>query len=206
MDYASADPSVVRSIRQRVLLNGWLRAQRKPNRLPALTEFDPEAGLDEFDDMMGFDIEGEDESARFLITLEGPRLAAAYGSTHVAPAARTNRYLDDAIGPYLYARVVSCYRECVARKRPIYSITAITDPDGKDVTYERLLLPFGNGYAVKHIIGSYKTISVEGGFKVDNLMGRKMTTPTRLVTAAIDRDLQRRPASVRASDDIVEVG
>ena len=205
MDYASADPSVVRSIRQRVLLNGWLRAIRRPHPLPTLIAFDPEAGLDEFDDMMGFDVEGEDEAARFLITLEGSRLTTTYGSTHVAPTARTNRYLDDAIGPYLYARVISCYRECVARKRPIYSITAISDPDGKDVSYERLLLPFGNGSAVRHIIGSYKTISVEGGFKLDNLMGRKLAAPARLVTAVIDRDLQRRPAGVRASDDIVEV-
>jgi hypothetical protein len=206
MDYASADPSVVRSIRQRVLLNGWLRAIRRPNPLPALIAFDPEAGLDEFDEMMGFDVEGEDEAARFLITLAGSQLTTTYGSTHVAPAARTNRYLDDAIGPYLYARVISCYRECVARKRPIYSITAISDPDGKDVSYERLLLPFGNGSAVRHIIGSYKTISVEGGFKLDNLMGRKVAAPARLVTAVIDRDVQRRPAGVRASDDIVEVG
>lgn len=206
MEYASTDPSVVRSIRQRVLLNGWLRAIRKPDPLPALIEFDPEAELDELDDMMGFDVEGEDEGARFLITLEGARLTATYGNGHIAPAARTNRYLDDAIGPYLYARVISCYRECVRRKRPIYSITAVPDADGKDVSYERLLLPFGNGDAVKHIVGSYKTISVEGGFKVDNLMGRKMAAPSRLVTAVIDRDLQRRPPGVRAPDDIVEVG
>jgi hypothetical protein len=205
MDYASTDPSVVRSIRQRVLLNGWLRAVRKPNPLPMLIEFDPEAGLDEFDDMMCFDVEGEGDSARFLITQEGSRLTTTYGNAHIAPAARTNRYLDDAIGPYLYARVVSCYRECVRRKRPVYSVTAISDPDGKDVSYERLLLPFGDGDAVKHIVGSYKTISVEGGFKVDNLMGRPMAAPTRLVTAVIDRDVQRRPAGVRASDDIVEV-
>jgi hypothetical protein len=206
MDYESSDPSVVRSIRQRVLLNGWLRAMRKPHPLPGLTDFDPEAGLDEFDDMMCFDVEGEDAAARFLITLEGSRLTATYGNAHVAPEARINRYLDNAIGPYLYARVISCYRECVRRKRPIYSITAISDPDGKDVSYERLLLPFGNGSAVRHIVGSYKTISVEGGFKVDNLMGRKMAAPARLVTAVIDRDVQRRPPGVRASDDIVEVG
>ncbi|KWV61208.1 hypothetical protein AS156_25645 [Bradyrhizobium macuxiense] len=31
MEFASADPSVVKSITQRVLLNGWLRALRKPN-------------------------------------------------------------------------------------------------------------------------------------------------------------------------------
>lgn len=206
MDYASTDPSVVRSIRQRVLLNGWQRAVRKPDPLPRLIDFDPEAGLDELEDMMCFDVEGEDESARFLITLEGSRLTTTYGNAHLAPQARPNRYLDNAVGPYLYARVVSCYRECVRRRRPIYSITAITDPDGKAVSYERLLLPFGNGSAVKHIVGSYKSISVEGDFKVDNLMGRTMAAPSRLVTAVIDRDVKRRPPGVCAPDDVVEVG
>src|SRR3974390_2177768 len=158
MQYASADPSVVRSIRQRVLLNAWLRALRKPNPLPLLRAFDPEAGLA---DMMGFNVEGEDEAARFLITQEGARLTATYGNEHVAPEARTNRYLDDAIGPDRYASVVPCYRVCVAGKRPVYSITRVRDSDGKEVSYERLLLPFGRTDRVEHIVGSYKAISID---------------------------------------------
>jgi hypothetical protein len=202
MEYASADPSVVRSIRQRVLLNAWLRALRKPGPLPALIDFDPEAGVDELADMMGFDVEGEDGAARFLITQEGSRLTATYGNEHVALENRTNRYLDDAIGPEQYTRVVGCYQACVAHRRPTYSITTVQDPDGKDVSYERLLLPFGNG-AVEHIVGSYKTISIEGSFKVANLMGeRPMAAPIRLVSAVIDREVLRRPPGVRASDDV----
>ena len=206
MEYSSADPSVVRSIRQRVLLNGWLRALRKGNPLPALIDFDPEAGIDEIADMMGFDVEGEAATARFVITQEGSRLSATYGNPHVAPEQRTNRYLDEAIGPERYARVIACYRACVMRKRPTYSITTVKDPDGKDVSYERLLLPFGRNGAVGHIVGSYKTISIEGGFKIDNLMGlRPMAAPTPVMAAVIDREVQRRPAGVRASDDIVEI-
>lgn len=206
MEYASTDPSVVRSIRQRVLLNAWLRARRKPAALPLLIDFDPEAGLDEIADMMGFDVEHEEGTARFLITQEGSRLSAAYGNEHIAPEHRTNRYLDDAIKPDQYARVVSCYHACVAHRRPVYSITALRDPDGKEVSYERLLLPFGNADAVEHIVGSYKTISIEGGFKISNLLGdRPMPAPTRLVNAVIDRETPRRPAGVRASDDVVEV-
>ena len=205
MEYASADPSVVRSIRQRVLLNAWLRALRKPAALPALIDFDPEAGVDEIADMMGFDVEGEDEAARFLITQEGARLTATYGNEHVAPEHRTNRYLDEAIGPEQYARVVDCYHACVRRRRPTYSITAVRDADGKEVSYERLLLPFGPGDAVEHIVGSYKTISIDGGFIVSNLMaGRAMVAPTRRLNAVIDRDVPRRPTGVRASDDVVE--
>jgi hypothetical protein len=205
MTYLSSDPSTVRSIRQRVLLDAWLRALRNPNPLPALIDFDPEAGIEELADMMGFGVEGDDDAIRFRITQEGARLATTYGSEHIAPEQRTNRYLDDAIGPERYSSVVSCYRECVARRRPIYSITAVQDADGKEVSYERLLLPFGGG-AVEHIVGSYKTISIDGGFKITNLLGmRAMAVPKRLVNAVIDREPSRRPAGVRASDDIVEI-
>ena len=47
----------------------------------------------------------------------------------------------------------------------------VQDADGKDVSYERLLLPFGSAGKVEQIVGSLQGISIEGGFKVNNLMG-----------------------------------
>jgi hypothetical protein len=204
MEFESANPSVVRSIKQRELLNAWLRAQGRRRPLPALGDFQTEQIADELSDMMGFDVEGDGDSARFLITQEGARLALTYGSDHIDPYARTNRYLDDAIGQARYARVVTLYRECLARKRPTYSISMVQDPDGKDVSYERLLLPFGSGDRVEQIVGSYKAISIEGGFKIRNLMGiRPKAEPVILVRAVIDRDIVRSPTHVRASEDII---
>ena len=85
------------------------------------------------------------------------------------------------------------------------SLASVKDEDGKDVTFERLLLPFGSGETVERIIGSYKAISIEGGFKVENLMGvRADTRPVRLLSAVVDQELARRPPGVRISDDIVE--
>jgi hypothetical protein len=206
MDFSSANPSVVRSIKQRVLLNSWLRALAQGKSLPAIADFHPDGVADERDDMMGFDVDGDGDAARFVITHEGLRLTTTYGNEHIAPEHRTNRFLHDAIGPDRYARVVPCYLACVIRKRPTYSISRVCDADGKDVSYERLLLPFGSGSRVEKIVGSYKTISVEGGFKVDNLMGvDAAAAPVRLLNAVIDRELARRPAGVRIADDIVEV-
>lgn len=205
MEYVSADPSVVRSIKQRVLLDAWLRAQRRPQELPALRDFQPDGAGDELADRMGFNVEGDGDGPRFLITQEGSRLAATYGNGHIAPEKRTNRYLDEAIGPERYARVLPCYRECVRRRRPTYSISTVDDADGKEVSYERLLLPFGSGENVAQIVGSYKAISIEGGFKVDNLMGiRPKAVPVRVINAVIELELARRPPGVRAADDIVE--
>jgi hypothetical protein len=206
MEFASSDPSVVRSIRQRYLLNTWLRAAGKHRPLPLLRDFQPDRVADELADMMGFDVVGQGDDARFLITQEGARLTTLYGNDHVDPADRTNRFLDDAIGPVRYANVSTLYRTCLAHKRPAYSISMVQDDDGKDVSYERLLLPFGSGDAVEQIVGSYKSISIEGGFKINNLMGLKpKAVPVIFVRAIIDRDIVAAPATRSASDEIVEL-
>jgi hypothetical protein len=118
MEFVSADPSVVRSIKQRVLLNTWLRAPRGSRPFPAIGDFHPDGIADELAEMMAYEVQGEGETARFLIMQEGSRLAATYGSEHIDPDKRTNRYLDDAIGPERYARVLPCYRACLIGKRP----------------------------------------------------------------------------------------
>src|SRR5712671_3247135 len=145
MQFESANPSVVRSVKQRDLLNAWLRVLGKDRALPLLGDYKPDRIADELADMMGFDVLGHGSEARFLITQEGGRLTATYGNEHIDPDKRINRYLDDAIGPARYARVVPSYRACLKRRRPTYSISMVQDGDGKDVSYERLLLPFGNG-------------------------------------------------------------
>jgi len=204
MHFSSADPSVVKSITQRVLLNAWLRAVRKADALPILGDFHTDGSADERADMMGFDVEGSGDAARFIITQEGARLTTAYGNERVDPRLRTNRYLDDAIGPERYAGLILSYRACLARKRPTYTVATVADADGKDVSYERLLLPFGRDDTVEHIIGSYKAISIEGGFRLHNLMGVKAkAVPVVTVRAVIDRRFV--PADHAASQDSVEL-
>ena len=203
--FQSANPSVVKSIRQRELVNTWLRALRKPGSLPSLLDFKPDRiNADELADMMSFNVEGDGETARYVITHEGARLTATYGNDHVDPAKRTNRYLHDAIGPDRYGRVVPSYQACIELRRPTYSVSMVRDSDGKDVSYERLLLPFGPAERVEQIVGSYKAISIDGGFKVNNLMGLKPNSlPVVVINAVIDQEVARRPAALR--DDMVEI-
>src|SRR5882762_1571061 len=124
MQFENANPSVVRSVRQRDLLNAWLRALGQRRALPALGDYRPERIADELADMMGYDVEGSGDTARFLITQEGARLSATYGNEQADPDRRTDRYLD-AIGPIRYARVVPSYRACLERKRPTYSVSMV---------------------------------------------------------------------------------
>ncbi len=205
MEFVSANPSIIRSIKQRVLLNDWLRAARKRRPLPLIAEFPAEESADERADMMRFRVDETGNEARFVIIYEGARLTATYGNGHVDPARRTNRYLDDAIGQERYARVVPSYLACLAHKRPTYSIATVQDSDGKQVSYERLLLPFGSGDAVEQVVGSYKAISIDGGFKVDNLMAMKpLRVPVSIVSAVIDLDFVPADSGARA-DEVVEL-
>ena len=206
MEFTSANPSVIRSVKQRDLLNTWLRAFGKCRALPMLADYRPDRIADELVDMMGYDVEGEGDSARFLITQEGTRLITTYGSEHVAPNKRTNRYLDDAIGPMRYGWVILSYRACLAHRRPIYSIGMVQDADGKEVSYERLLLPYGAAGKVEQIVGSFKTISIEGGFKVSNLMGiQARTAPVTVIRAVIDHGFVPGAAGHHVSDDVIEL-
>jgi hypothetical protein len=206
MEFCSANPSVVRSVKQRDLLNAWLRAAGKGRALPLLADYRPDRVADELADMMGYDVMGEGCDARFLITQEGARLAATYGSDHIDPDKRTNRYLDDAIGPQRYAHVVPSYLACLVHRRPTYSISMVQDADGKDVSYERLLLPFGGAAKVEQIVGSFKAISFEGGFKINNLLGlRSKATPVSVVNAVIDLEFVHVPGVADATDDLIEL-
>ena len=47
MQFASADPSLVRSIKQREFLNAWLRAAAKHRPLPFVDDFQPNRVSDE---------------------------------------------------------------------------------------------------------------------------------------------------------------
>jgi hypothetical protein len=184
MQFESASPSVVRSVKH----------------------YRPERIADELADMMGYSVIGAGEHVRFLITQEGSRLSATYGNEHIDPDKRTNRYLDDAIGPLRYGRVVPSYRACLACRRPTYSVSMVQDADGKDVSYERLLLPFGSADSVEQIVGSYKAISIEGGFKIKDLMGiSSKPVPVSVVNAVIDQNIAVNASRHAAADDLVEL-
>ena len=99
MEFASADPSVVKSIRQRYLLNEWLRAAGKQRPMPLLRDFHLDRVDDEMVDMMGYDVVGEGDGARFLITHQGARLATTYGNERIDPAERPTAFSTSESGP-----------------------------------------------------------------------------------------------------------
>ncbi len=196
--FESANPSVVRSVRQRDLLNSWLRLYARQQTLPRLAEYQPERMKEELPDLVFYIVDTSRQPVRFIIDSDSTRISTAYGTTG------KGRDLDDYLGPIMAAVVVPVYQECLRRALPTYTVSMIDDVHGRAVAYERVLMPFSDGDGVNHIIASLKAISEHGGFEIRNLMRGPHRVPVPKVHAVIDRDLfHRAPARTRAGD-IVE--
>jgi hypothetical protein len=198
LEFESARPSIVKSIKQRDLLNTWLRLYARTQAMPSLAEYKPERLGDETPDLVFYTVDTAATPPRFTIQSDGTRMSSAYGQTG------KGKLLDEYLGARLAPIVMPVYNECIARKLPAYTISHINDIYGRLVAYERLLLPFSDRAEVTHIIASLKTISEDGGFEIRNLMRGLDTLPTPKLRSVIDRDLFHRAPGRISSGDVIE--
>ena len=197
MNFESANPTVVKSIRQRDLLNTWLRLFAPAQRLPRIGEFQPSRIEEELPDLVFMTVE-KAEPLQLIIDSDGTRMSVAFGYTG------KGRYLDEYLGARLAPLVMPIYQQCTARALPVYTVSHVDDARGRIVAYERLLLPFSENGGVTHIIASLKTISDDGSFEIRNLMRGSDTLPTPKLRAVIDRELFHRIPGRIPSADLIE--
>jgi hypothetical protein len=200
LEFESAKPSAVKSIKQRDLLNTWLRLYARAQSMPRIEEYQPERLEDELPDLVFYTVNTATEPPRLTIQSDGTRMSNAYGYTG------KGKFLDEDVGPRLAPFVMPVYHQCIARALPVYTIANIDDAYGRIVAYERLLLPFSEGAAVTHIIASLKTISEDGGFEIKNLMRSNDSLPKPKLRVVIDRDLFHRAPGRIAAGDVIEFG
>lgn len=198
MEFESASPAIVKSIKQRDLLNFWLRLYARHDRLPKFSEYLPERISEETADLVAYTVHGAGETRRFRIESEGTRMSSAYGTIG------KGRYLDDYVGPRLAPVIVPAYHACVRQRLPIYTIANVTDLYGRKVDYERLLMPFSDGNGIDYILASLKTISDDGGFEIKNLMRGNDVLPVYQLQSVIDRDLFHKLPGRIAPGDAIE--
>ena len=198
MDFESANPTVVKSIKQRELLNIWIRLYAREQRTPRLEDYQVERLADELPDLVYFTVEAAHEPPRLTIQSDGTRISTAYGHTG------KGKQLEDYLGRRLAASVMPIYHACVRRALPVYTVADVDDIYGRVVAYERLLLPFGAGGTVTALIASLKTISEDGGFEMKNLMRDHEVLPRSKLRAVIDRDLHHRPQGRVLPGDVIE--
>ena len=198
LNFESAQPSVVKSIKQRDLLNNWLRLYARNQSLPRIEEYRPERIEEELPDLVYYTVDARQTPPRLTIQSDGTRMSTAYGNTG------KGRYLDEYLGARLAPSVMPIYYECILRRLPAYTIANVDDIYGRIVAYERLLLPFSDDGSVTHIIASLKTISEDGGFEIRNLMRGNDKLPVPKLRTIIDRDLFHRAPSRVPCGDVLE--
>jgi hypothetical protein len=197
LEFQSANPTIVKSIKQRDLLNTWLRLYAREQMMPRMEEYQPTRLADELTDLVYYTVDITRQPVRLTIQSEGARISSAYGNTG------KGRYLDEYLGTRLVSVVMPVYHECIRRRLPVYTIAHIDDIYGRIVAYERLLMPFSDGSEVTHVIASLKTISEDGAFEIRNLMRGNDALPTPKLRAVIDRELfHRTPGRIPAGDVI----
>jgi hypothetical protein len=199
LEFESANPSVVKSIKQRDLLNTWLRLYAREQSVPRIEEYKPSRLEEELPDLVFIKIENAPpRPPRLIIESDGVRLSTAFGNSG------KGRYLDEYLGARLSPMVVPIYRECLRRALPVYTVSNVDDSYGRIVAYERLLLPFSDGGEVTDVIASLKTISEDGGFEIRNLMRGNHVLPTVKLRVVIEHDLFHRAPGRIAAGDVIE--
>jgi hypothetical protein len=200
LEFESANPTIVKSIKQRDLLNTWLRLYARAQLLPRIEEYQPERLAGELPDLVFYTVNAAHLPPRLMIQSDGTRMSAAYGHTG------KGRYLDEYLGAKLASVVMPVYHQCLARALPVYTISNIDDMYGRLVAYERLLLPFSDAGNVTHVIASLKTICEDGGFEIKNLMRGNDALPATKLCTVIDRDLFHRAPGRIPAGDLIEFG
>ena len=80
MDFESANPTIIKSIKQRDLLNTWLRLYARGQVLPRIEEYKPSRIEEELPDLVFFVVE-KTQPPRLIIESDGTRMSIAYGNT-----------------------------------------------------------------------------------------------------------------------------
>ena len=89
LEFESANPTIVKSIKQRDLLNTWLRLYARAQLLPRVAEYQPERFTEELPDLVFYTVDAAHSPPRPMIQSDGTRMSAAYGYTG------KGRYLDE---------------------------------------------------------------------------------------------------------------
>ena len=79
MEFESANPTIVKSIKQRDLLNTWLRLYAREQSMPRIEAYQPERLADELPDLVYYTVDSTELSPRLMIQSDGTRMSDAYG-------------------------------------------------------------------------------------------------------------------------------
>lgn len=178
MHFEDADQQIIRSTTQRGLMLHWERSKKERPLLP-LTEFDLDGRCHDAGQLSFCAVEGINDGVSFRVLREGSQVMAAYDSDW------TGQYLHDVLPRHVKDTVLAAFDRCREKRSAIYTVSSITDESGIVVDCERLLLPFGVGDTITHVVASLQLISIEGAFVRQNILGNVSRVVATSIAAII---------------------
>jgi hypothetical protein len=147
----------IRSSNQRALAAHW-NALSADRGFPAIGAFQPQAIGHSPEQMILWDVEkaGEVGGSCFRVRKLGLRAMEALGNDLIG------KTMEELVPPALREISLDGARACAASGCAIYEIITTVDANAHQVDCERLLLPFGDGDHVEHIVASLQLISFQG--------------------------------------------
>jgi hypothetical protein len=142
------------------------------------SEFEPEERTHDRRQLAFYSVKPADDRCRYEIQHWGSQIAEVYD------LGWTGKHLDEILPATIKSKILAAFETCVKTRSPVYMTACIEDAAGKSVDCERLLLPFGDGTDVTHIVASLQLISIEGAFAQQKIFG-DLTTPLDYSIAAI---------------------
>src|SRR5438132_13164044 len=131
LEFESAKPSVVKAIKQRDLLNTWLRLYARAQSMPRIEEYQPARLEDELPDLVFLSVDIAPEPPRLTIQRDGTRMSIAYGHSG------RGKFLDEYLPARLVPSVMPVYYQCIKRALPVYTDVHIDFLYGPIVACER---------------------------------------------------------------------
>ena len=143
----------VKSISQRNLAIHW-QSLHATQGLPRFDHFSPGNRAHDPRQLLVWTIDTKNAAFSYRHLYAGPYVFEAFGPDASAAT----------IPEHLLAVTKCGLDECAASASMIYMTIATCDPSGHRIECERLLLPFGGGQNVTHILASLQLVSLEGTF------------------------------------------
>ncbi len=130
MEFESANPSVVKSIKQRDLLNTWLRLYAREQRMPGVEQYQPERLADELPDLVYYTVESTQLGARLASVV----MPVYYEWVKCALPVYTISNIDDIYGRIVaYERLLLPFSEGTNVTHVIASLKTISEDGGFEI-------------------------------------------------------------------------
>jgi len=148
-------PDVIRSASQRALLFHWNElAAGRP--FPSFAELKPDPSMHDPGQLVAWAVEGEGRLRKFRAMYQGENVAEAFNS------AWAGKTMEQVVPMSLRAITLEPAKECATSGCAVYTVFSTIDASEQRVDCERLLLPFGSGAKVEHLLASLQLTVARG--------------------------------------------